>query len=510
MIKSYSLSYIKIYLWQIISVLLGFASLLIVIPFLSENKIIYGIYSICISLTIFYRYGNIGFLTSGDKYASECYARNELRNEVRIIAFTSFIYMVLVVIISIIIYTFSRNPALIISEISDDYQMLVAQRLLTIMAISSPLIVLQRSVQSILSIRIKGYVFQQISIIGSVLKILSVYFYFSSDQYNIVNYYIFIQVINFLVLIISVMYLHYSIKYPWVYFIKQFRYNSETYDHVKKLAFSSFALTISWILYYEIDLFVIGKVLGAQSAATFAIALSVLTIFRSIFGILYSPYPARFNHFKGLNEIHSLEKFFMKIIKIFIPVTVVPVIATSIIAKSFILSWVGPQYLESSEIVSILVLCNILAFMSYPAGSMLIAIEKRKVLYWSSIISVFVYWGGVLGTYSYIGLRAFAFFKLVIFLYIGIVYAYQTLTYFNIRRRTFYRRIIRPSIVPIMFTLVLSFLFRGILPIERSGYSLLLNVLGLGIIVTSGICISLISSKEYREFIFSKVKGIFY
>lgn len=59
--------------------------------FLSSNKILYGIYSICISLTIFYNYADVGFLSAGQKYAAESYAKGDRTGEMSIISFTAFI-----------------------------------------------------------------------------------------------------------------------------------------------------------------------------------------------------------------------------------------------------------------------------------------------------------------------------------------------------------------------------------------------------------------------------------
>ena len=72
---NFNKNYIKIYFWRIFSVLTGFLSLLIVIPQLSFYKELYGIYSFCVSLNLYLAYADIGFLSAGQKYAAEEYAK---------------------------------------------------------------------------------------------------------------------------------------------------------------------------------------------------------------------------------------------------------------------------------------------------------------------------------------------------------------------------------------------------------------------------------------------------
>ena len=74
--KSYTRNYLNIYLFQTLSIVLGFVSLFVVIPYLSGNKEIYGIYSICISVTVFFSYADLCFLSEVTKYAEECYTLN--------------------------------------------------------------------------------------------------------------------------------------------------------------------------------------------------------------------------------------------------------------------------------------------------------------------------------------------------------------------------------------------------------------------------------------------------
>lgn len=51
--KDYTSSYLKNYVFQVLATVIGFLSLFIVVPFISENQTLYGIYSVCVSLSVF-------------------------------------------------------------------------------------------------------------------------------------------------------------------------------------------------------------------------------------------------------------------------------------------------------------------------------------------------------------------------------------------------------------------------------------------------------------------------
>jgi len=505
---NYTIDYIKIYFWQLLSVLLGLASLFIVIPFLSANKSIYGIYSICTSLTIFFSYADIGFLSAGQKYASEYFAISDLKNEINTISFTSFILFVLITLISFIILGLSFHPEWIISEINSDKEILIAKQLLAILALTSPIIVFQRTLQTIFSVRVKDYIYQRLSVLGNIIKILSVIYFFSDEHYDIVLYFLFIQIVNLGIVLFCLFYVKKKYKYSLTSFIKGFRFNVLVFNHVKKLAFTSIVLTLSWIAYYELDLFVIGKFLGASNVAIFAITLSVLSLFRSFFGILYSPFTARFNHFVGSRDFSGLKIFYMHVLKILLPVVIIPILTVSILSRPFILSWVGQQYNESIEIVSLLILCNILGFISYPAGALFVALERVRILYINALLIPIIYWAGIYLTFNYWGLKAFAVFKVLSFIISGFVYLYYSLQFTSQSIRQFLKDVIVPYLLPIMFCLITAFYLKDLMPTEHSKLTLFKNIFTIAVLICSSFVLCIFASKYFRGYLISTMKLI--
>jgi hypothetical protein len=94
------LKYVKIYIWQALSILFNFAAVFVVTPYLSTQPNLYGIYSIVIAAYLFLSYADFGFLSAGMKYAAECFAQDRQKDEIEImnnvIIFSFMLFIILV------------------------------------------------------------------------------------------------------------------------------------------------------------------------------------------------------------------------------------------------------------------------------------------------------------------------------------------------------------------------------------------------------------------------------
>ena len=199
--KSYNSNYLKIYFWKTFRIITGILSMTIVIPLISGNTNIYGIYVLCISITSFLQYTDLGFLSAGQKYAAEYFALHDLRNEIKMLSFVHFIMLIFLILCIGVILFFSFYPHIIIPDLNENSRS-VASSLFFILAVTSPFILMQRYAQSVFSIRIQDDIYQQIDIAVNVLKIGCVWFFYKNDTVDIVNYFILIQGLNLLTVLI--------------------------------------------------------------------------------------------------------------------------------------------------------------------------------------------------------------------------------------------------------------------------------------------------------------------
>ena len=490
----YRKNYIKIYFWQTISVLLGFAALFVVVPYISSNKVVYGIYSVCTSLTIFFSYADLGFLSSGVKYAAEYYVRGEHREEMRIIGFTSFIMVSVFAILALGIVVLGVFPKLLIPELVDgSEQMSIARWLLFTLAISCPVIIGQRLMNLIFSIRIEDYKYQRMNIIGNVIRILSVLFFFGGGRYMIVEYFLFYQFVNLVVVISALLYARKHYGYGIKEFLRAFHFYREIFDKVKGLTGATLIMMLSSVIYYELDQVVISNLIGIEAVASYAVALSVLQLVRSFNSIAFSPYPSRYNHYVGLKDYDGLTHFVKKIIVMFAPILIVPIFSLSLMAEPFVISWVGEQYSESSSLVSFLVLCFIFNFILDPINQYFVATERNRVLIRFSLLLPCVFWSGVLLLIGSLGTKAFAIMKFVS----PIV---NVISFWALASKDFKNRgyeflnvgsIIKTILPTVFVVFVFSWLFNHWMIEEHTKSALLINILLMGItmIVSMGVAI---------------------
>ena len=480
---------------------MNFLAMFIVLPYLSAKPDIFGIYSVCISIAIFLAYADLGFIGAGQKYAAEHLVREEKNQEAQVIGFISFILLIFLLLLSVVFFHLSLHPRLLIKNLIAGQEASVASALLLILALFTPVALLQRILQIIFGIRLEDYIVQRTNIIASLIKVLSVLWFFRHGQYNIVGYFLFTQIVNLLAAIISLIIARKRYNYNFKVLLASMRFSRSIFSKTRKLAFSGLYLVIVWILYYELDPTIIGKFIGAKQVAIYAVGLTLLSFFRGIFGILFSPFYNRRFHFIGANDMEGLKSFCLHVIIITAPLVVMPIITIALLAKPLILSWVGVNYAESVEIARYLVLCNLFAFISYPTAELLFAQERISIMNFVGTLLPVLYWGGIVLTYSFLGLKSFAIFKLFVFCISAIAYCFITIKFLNINFTQFLTKIFRPMLLPTIFLIVTAIIIKGFLPCDKSKLNLLIVTTTAGCLISIAFILQYFSSTYIRKYI---------
>jgi O-antigen/teichoic acid export membrane protein len=347
---------------------------------------------------------------------------------------------------------------------------------------------------------LEQFIQQQIMIAGSVMKILSVFYFFQNSRYDIVGYFLFCQLVNATALLSCAIIAKTRYQYNFFVFFKAFKFSKPMFNKTKALAFSSLFLTVTWILYYELDAFAIAKLLGPESVAIYAVGFTILTFLRGLFGVLYSPFFARFNHFIGLNDIDSLRNLYVSIITLTIPFVVFPIVSLALLMDPFVHCWVGRHYQKSVVIAQLLIFGFIYAFISYPASFLIIAREKIKTLYLTAAISPVIYWTGIVLTIPYMGLTSFALFKFIAMSISSVLYFVITLKFLDMSVSDFFKKILVPMAIPLGF-LILSLLYlRQYMPFEKNALNLLIVVATGGSVSASALFLYYLFSGHFRRY----------
>lgn len=465
--------------------MLQFLSMFVVTPYLTMQPSIYGIYAVCLSVTIFLKYADLGFLRAGQKYAAECYSRGERAEEMKYIGFGAFVLLVFALIGAIVFFYLGCHPQALIKGLNTPEKISTASNMLYILAIFTPVVVLQRAVFIIFEIRLDSYISQRVSLCASIITIGSVLYFFGGGKYRIVSYFLFFQTINFISIIVCLWlakrYYNYDIKE----LVRCVRFDPVAYKKANSLAYSGLYVIVVYVLFYEVDQLAIAKLLGVDRVAVYAIALSFASVFRGISGILFSPFTVRANYFVGNRDEEGLKGFCLQVFSISAPLMVIPTVAFALVAKPFILSWVGANYAASVQLARFFALIFAVSFVSYTGSMLLVAKERIKEIYIIATIQPLVFWLGVMSTYSFWGLMSFASFKLGAVVASEVYYSYILIKYFDIPVMTLTRNTIYPLILPLIFLVTYFMVVDGYLPYEKSRLNLLIvtGATSLGILM---------------------------
>ncbi|HCF03062.1 oligosaccharide flippase family protein [Flavobacterium sp.] len=404
--KTFNKNLLLIYTTKFFGIITGFLSVLLVIPKLTSNPTIYGVYTICTSLGLFFSYADLGFLSACQKYAAEYYVKKELKQEMKIIAFALFILAIFVGLILFFLAFVALNPSLIIKT-TNLYDLKIASQLIFILIAFAPVIIIQKLNVLVFSIRIEDYIYQAIDIFFNIIKIGIISFFVTSSNYDIVGYYISIQLLTLLSSLTALVIIKKKYQYQLWYLVKQFHFSKEVFAKTKKLAFSSLLLTIAWILYFEMDTLILSKFYGVQTVAIYAVAVVFLNFLRNLYNTLFGPYNAYFYRFTAVNDIEGLNNTFITLMKWSFPLIVLPSLALILNMKTIIHIWVGTLYDKSILISQMFVFTIALTAICVPISYYFIANSFNKSIRFLALLLPLVFYSSLV-LFDFFGFKEYS------------------------------------------------------------------------------------------------------
>ena len=498
-IHNYFQNYIKIYLSRIASISTGFFSMLIVVPKLSSNPELYGIYAFCMSFTLYLNYADIGFLSAGQKYAAEAFSKLDIKDEIEILGFTGAILILMLFPFSVVMIYFSFNPSFIIKNLSTQTENIVGS-LFLIMGVFQPfLVITKRLLATILSIRVKDYVSLRLDVLLNLIKIFSVFYFFSEDNYLIVEYYMFLVLVSLLDSILLFFIIKKLESYDFINFFRAIRLSKKQYNYTKKLAYSSLFSIFLWVIYFELDLIIIGRWFGIEEVATYAIGFTFLNFTRTLWGNVFSPFAQRFNHFVSKGQSLELKQMIRNLIDYTFPLCVIVTLTLFLSAEKIVLFWVGPEYYNSIIILKTLILGTGFSFILQPSSFYFTAMTKYKFIYLLAFIYPFIFLSVILFLGLKFGALGIAISK-TITVFVGFIVSMIGL--FSIINPI---KTIQNELMPLLFISSCIFIliqksFPVLFPYElKSKLHLLSLLLFIGIIIISSFLILLFVNKKKRK-----------
>ena len=483
---NYRNKYIKIYFWQFLGLCLNFLSMFVVTPLITNMQVVYGIYTVCISLTIFLNYADLGFLLAGEKFAAESYSQGDYKSEKGYIG----------------TYELINGKG----KEKDISQLEIARKLLMILAAYIPISVFLKIVQTAYRIRLESYKIERVGVIGSLIAILSVPFVFFNNQYDIVGYYLFVQVVN----LVSCLYYIFKSKKIGYGFRNVFLllyFDKSRFNSMKGLASGGFVSCISWLLCFEMDMLWISTLLGAQMVALYAIGRSLNNMIRSILNIIYSPYSVRFNYFVGEKDYEGMKAFYYTLVRLFGYFVVIPIVVFSLFAEPFVISWVGNDYIGAVLSVQFLIICFLPNFFSSPALSVVIALNNFKGILVVSIIQPIVFYLCVFTTIWYYDINSVAFAKWLITIVAAVYYVLLASNIFGESILSFIRKIrIFNMIIPCMIAIGISYLtLPFFFDVEKSPWDMIKVISGMVFVIILSLLSAFCIDNKFRKVLFGVV-----
>lgn len=381
-----------IYIYRVIGLLVSFSSIFVVVPFLASDPLAYAIYAFSMSLCFFLTYGDMGFLSAAQKYCAEEVGKNELNTELEHVGFVVALLGSIFIIFMFIMLYASSNPLILLPKIEDAYIEL-ASKIFLIIAFFMPIqILLQRFVMLVLGARLKEYLAIRFDIIANVVKILIVPFFQTSSGFLLEFYFLISILLSITSALLAISTAAHLTNFPFKSIFKNIKFSSRSYNKMKGIAYGSLFSTIMFILYFEFDLIIAGRLYNLNDVAAYALAFLLMNFIRTISSIIYSPLIAYINQMWGRKETDNVSNSFKVLIYFTVPFFISTILVLLAASDILIFQWMGGETLLTINLFQILLIGSL--YIGFINITPLIAttIESKKTLYLVGLIPFIVFY----------------------------------------------------------------------------------------------------------------------
>lgn len=381
----------NIYFFRLLSLVVGFGSMLVVIPYITSDAEMYAIYAVISSLSLFLSYGDLGFLSACQKFCTEAVARDSISEEAKYIGFTIKVLLSVFAIFSLVMLFFAANPSVIFSDLSYvNYKF--ASNMFVVVAVFMPIqIILQRIIFIVLASRLKDYLFTRIDTLFNVAKIVLAPMFLIGENFLLLEYFAFTILISFCSCFIGILIIVKQINFPIKQIIKNFRFDKEVFHKMKGLAGSMMLSTLCFVLYYEMDLIVAVTFFAIEEVALYALAFTLINFLRALWVLVFAPLLVIMNSKYGLGDLKGVVNFASKICIFMIPIFILGPLLLLKHSDQIVFYWVGNDYQPSAEIINILLAGLVLLGFSNVLSHYLVTFERNRSIVLIALFPLAVY-----------------------------------------------------------------------------------------------------------------------
>ena len=332
--------------------------MLVVLPLISSDATKYAVYAITMSLCMFLTYGDFGFLSACQKYCAEAVGKNSISEESEYLGFTIILLLVVFCLFSLMMVLASFYPQIIIPEL-DEQDSRFASKMFLVTGLLMPVqVICQRFIFLILTTRLKDYMFSRVDILANLLKIVLAPLFMKGNEFLLFEYFVMTIFLSIFSCLVGFFIIRIKNVFPLLEIFKNLRFSKKVYDKTKYLAGSMIFSTICWIMYYELDLLIAAQFFSIQEVAYYSLAFTFLNFLRSLWVSGFAPFLPLMSVYLGAGNVSGTKKISSSIILFTSPLFIILALFLGKHMEQIIIYWVGLDFIQSAEIVSVL-LCGI-------------------------------------------------------------------------------------------------------------------------------------------------------